>query len=432
MQQIQQNFAVAGNPVSHSLSPLLFDDFAKQNGKNYFYSRILSTNVNNILEIVNAFDIKGLNITSPFKQDILQFVDIKSEEVNILNAANTIVFNENINAFNTDVSGVINSLKKYINTQKKAIVLGAGGAAKAAVQGLKILGIEDIFIANRTKEKAKQIADKFDINYLLFENIKNEYFSIIINTIPVLIGEIGELKVNDKAILFDANYKNKPLKTLATQNNAVYIDGLEWLKEQGKEAYFKMTGIKNNNLYLQNKDIEKIKKRSQRLAMIGPMASGKSKVGRNLAKILGFDFVDMDDIIVVEENRSITNIFEESGEDYFREKEKQLLKKLVKKNEIVISTGGGVIKDDENINVLKNNCWNIMLYSSAEVRSSRINTDKRPLLKGKDVKSTMEKLFSERKNNYFKTSDIIVNRNENTLEKDIKLIYEDYSKTFGI
>lgn len=432
MQENQLNFAVTGNPVSHSLSPLLFSDFAKQMNKNYYYSRILAKNTKDIIEVVEAFNIKGLNITSPFKKDILQFVDYKSEEVTGIDAANTIVINKKTKAYNSDIAGVANSLKKYINKGQNAIVLGAGGAAKAAVFALKTLGVNDIFIANRTAVKAKDIADQFQINQILFNDIGNKYFDIIINTIPVLSDAMINLKINDNSIVFDANYKNKPLKELAINKKAVYIDGLEWLIEQGKESYFRMTGSKVENLSLKDKDIEKIKERSERIALIGSMASGKSKIGRKIAEKLGFDFVDMDDIIVSREGRSINDIFDTEGEGHFRKIEKELLKELVQKDKIVISTGGGIVKDDENINLLKNNCWNILLYASPEVRSSRINVAKRPLLKGKNVKAIMKTLFSERKDKYFKASDVIINRNDNDLVKDIELIYEDYCKTFRV
>lgn len=240
------------------------------------------------------------------------------------------------------------------------------------------------------------------------------------------------MKINDKSIVFDANYKNKPLKELAINKKAVYIDGLSWLIEQGKESYFMMTGSKVENLTLKDEDVEKIKERSKKIALTGSMASGKSKIGRNIAQKLGFDFVDMDDVIVSREGRSINDIFDIEGEDYFRKIEKELLRELVQKDKVVISTGGGVVKDDDNIDLLKNNCWNILLYASPEVRSSRINVAKRPLLKGKDVKAIMKTLFSERKDKYFKVSDVIINRNDNDLVKDIELIYEDYCKTFGV
>ncbi len=432
MQKNQLNFAVAGNPVSHSLSPLLFNDFAKQLGQNYNYSRILAKNAKDIIEVVDAFNIKGLNITSPFKRDILKFVDSKSEEVVELGAANTIVFDKKIIAYNSDIAGVANSLEKYIDKGQKAIVLGAGGAAKAAIFALKTLGIDDIFVANRTESKANDIAEKFSINRILFEETGNNYFDFIINTIPVFNNDMKHLKINDKSIVFDANYKNKPLKELAINKKAVYIDGLSWLIEQGKESYFMMTGSKVENLTLKDEDVEKIKERSKKIALTGSMASGKSKIGRNIAQKLGFDFVDMDDVIVSREGRSINDIFDIEGEDYFRKIEKELLQELVKKDKVVISTGGGVVKDDDNIDLLKNNCWNILLYASPEVRSSRINVAKRPLLKGKDVKAIMKTLFSERKDKYFKVSDVIINRNDNDLVKDIELIYEDYCKTFGV
>ncbi|HHH55109.1 MAG TPA: shikimate dehydrogenase, partial [Bacteroidetes bacterium] len=166
MKKSQKNFAVIGNPISHSISPVLFANFAKNLKKDYYYSRILCDNLIDAVDLIEAFEIQGINITAPFKRDILKYIDVQSEDVEKLGVANTVVWKEQKTGFNTDIEGVSFPLKDYLQDNKKVLVIGAGGAAVAAVYAMKKNNIKDVFIANRTISKAKLIAEKFDIHVL--------------------------------------------------------------------------------------------------------------------------------------------------------------------------------------------------------------------------------------------------------------------------
>jgi len=179
-------------------------------------------------------------------------------------------------------------------------------------------------------------------------------------------------------------------------------------------------------------DLEKIKKKSNKISFIGPMGSWKSSVGRHIAKKMGYKFYDIDDLIEEKAGMSINDIFKTKGESSFRDMETDVLKELVKMDKIVISTGGGIIKKDENINILRDNSWNILLFASPKQCFSRIDINKRPLLKGKNVLQILTNLFEERKNKYFRTSDLIINTENSTSLKIADYLYEDYSKTFGV
>jgi shikimate dehydrogenase len=424
-----KNFAVIGNPISHSLSPILFKSHIGKR-ENYFYSRVLATNILDVKQIVEAFEIKGINVTAPFKKDILTFCTFQSSEVLILNAANTIIFEESdVKAYNTDVKGVEEPLRSTVNKQT-ALILGAGGAAKAVVLALKNLDVQEISIANRTKSKALEIANIFDVIAIDFNSIDTQNFDIIVNTIPDRIKSFSRYKFKENAVVFDANYKNKHLQDIVKKGNAKYISGIFWLMEQGKESYSKMTGFKNDRINIEPESISKIKNRSKRISLIGPMGSWKTTVGRMLAVKLDYSFVDLDEMIVARENLSIKEIFDVKGEGYFRKLEHDLLNEILEQDNIVLSTGGGIIKQEKNIKVLKKLSWNILLYSSPKESLSRINIDKRPLLEGKNVLRILEKLFIERKNKYFKTSDLIVNTESKNSKLVTEIIYEDYSKTF--
>ncbi len=429
----EKNFAVVGNPISHSFSPVSFSKYL--DGKNgFWYSRILLNDIDDLDSLVKGFDLKGVNITAPFKQDILELVDAKEEEVNLLNVANTVIFEKKGSiAYNTDIFGVINPLKKRkVSLDKTVLILGGGGTARAVVLALEKMGFEKMYISNRTLDKIRHISLYHDVIAIGFDKIDDVEYDIIINTIPVWIDIFNSLKVDTRAIVFDANYKTRPLEIIAKKYNCEYIDGVEWLIEQGKKSYELMTGFKDGKIEITEDDIEKVRFKSKKIALVGPMGSWKSSVGKYLAEMLNYKFCDIDSLIEEKAGMSITEIFKTEGEDYFRNLETIVLSDTIKEDNIVVATGGGIIERDKNIDILKENSWNILLYASPAECLSRISIAKRPLLKGKNVLKVLTDLFEERKNKYFKVSDLIINTENSSSLKIAKILYEDYSKTFTI
>ncbi len=430
---VEKNFAVVGNPVSHSFSPVSFSKYLDdKNG--FWYSRILLNDIGDLDSLVKGFDLKGINVTAPFKQDILEMVDDKVEEVNLLNVANTIIFEKKRSiAYNTDVFGVISPLKKRkVSLDKTVLVLGGGGAARAVVLALEKMGFSNIYIANRTVYKIRHIVLNHDVKAVEFDKIDDVDYDIIINTIPVWIDIFNSLNINTGSIVFDANYKTRPLENIAKKYNCEYIDGFEWLIEQGKKSYELMTGFKDGEIEINEEDIAQIRFKSKRIALVGPMGSWKSSVGKYLAELLNYKFCDIDNLIEQKAGMSITEIFKTEGEDYFRKLETIALSDTIQEDNIVVATGGGIIKRDDNIDILRKNSWNILLYASPEECQSRISIAKRPLLKGKNVLKVLKDLFEERKNRYFKVSDLIINTEKSSSLKIAKRLYEDYSKTFAV
>ena len=125
------------------------------------------------------------------------------------------------------------------------------------------------------------------------------------------------------------------------------------------------------------------------IALIGPMGSGKTSVGKKLAQSLNFDFIDTDDLIAKKEGMSITKIFETYGEHYFREIEKEIASEVSKLENCIISTGGGIILNAENVRRLRRNGMLIYLKTTSEVLFNRLKDAKdRPLSLKKTPPST--------------------------------------------
>ena len=426
------NFGVAGNPVSHSLSPFLFDKYHKVKGQEFVYSRILSRTHHDILQIAGAFDLQGLNITAPFKQDILKYSDEISPFAKEIKAANTICFNNNtISAYNTDIAGIqVSILKKAPGFRPYiGLVIGAGGAARAAIKALKNLNTVKIYVSNRNPFKAKNLASEMNVLEITEIGDLEFHCDIIINTTPVFPAEIEKTNVSADTIIIDADYINNPLKAYSEKLGAIYIDGIEWLTHQGVASYQIMTGIINNGFTISNDELKHSKNAIRKIALIGLMGTGKSTMGKKLAQKLGYDFIDTDKLIEENEGQSISSIFKNKGEDHFRHLETEALKKALNHDPIVIATGGGIITRDENIALLKEKCWNILLFESPDVLAEKLSESNRPLLKGRDKMETLNELFQERKNRYYKTSDVVICTENETYNNIIELIYEDINKS---
>ena len=140
---------------------------------------------------------------------------------------------------------------------------------------------------------------------------------------------------------------------------------------------------------------------SQNIALIGFMAVGKSAVGRNVARKLHRRFVDLDAVIEKKQGRKVREIFDSEGEGYFRHLEKQTLREVLNENRQVIATGGGVILDPDNLQLLREKCLLIGLSASPDVLLSRVGKGaKRPLLKGTDLRARIEELLEQRQSGY--------------------------------
>ncbi len=159
-----------------------------------------------------------------------------------------------------------------------------------------------------------------------------------------------------------------------------------------------------------------MQKEFKNVILTGMMGSGKTTVGKELATILNYNFVDLDEII---ENKygKITDIFSQKGEKYFRELETQELKNLENQSNFVLSTGGGIILKDENIKILKDLGQVFYLSTKSETIYNRIKNQRhRPLLNTQNPKNTIEEILSKRLEKYEKSGEKIITDNKNAKE----------------
>ena len=164
------------------------------------------------------------------------------------------------------------------------------------------------------------------------------------------------------------------------------------------------------------------------LTLCGMMGSGKSLIGKKLAKEINFSFVDTDKLIEEERGKSINKIFKEDGEEYFRKLEEKIILNILKKKKYVIALGGGSLENHSIRNFIKNNSYNIYLDVNIKILIKRLkNSKNRPLLHNKDIYKTLVEILKKRKKFYNEADLIIQNENNiNNIVNNIKKKLKNY------
>jgi len=255
-------YAVIGNPISHSKSPLIHSEFARQTGQEIEYTAIevpVDGLESSLSQLRDVLKLKGINITVPFKEQAWQLVKNKSERAERAGAINTLVFGDDGSVYgdNTDGIGLCRDLihNHGITLRgKRILLLGAGGAARGVIEPLLSYQPAELFVANRTASKAKDLADLFhDLGNIKaggFEQI-SPVFDIVINaTAASLQGEVPPLPddlLADGAACYDMMYSDTDTAFIswARQHSAAQsLDGLGMLVEQAAEAFHIWRGIR--------------------------------------------------------------------------------------------------------------------------------------------------------------------------------------------
>ncbi len=238
-------FGLIGYPLNHSFSQRYFKQkFASWGVENYDYQLFELKNIEEILTLIDEFPLlQGLNITSPFKQSVIPFLDHINPVAKEINSVNTIAIeNGKLIGYNTDYLGFKYSFEKNINKDfriKKVAILGTGGAAQSVAYTLRIISIPFFFVS-RQKE-----SDNI-ISYNTLNNSDFNDISVFINTTPCgmlsveqSLPNIDINKINHRHIVFDLIYNPSPtpLLSLSKRQGAKTIDGLQMLYSQAEYSW---------------------------------------------------------------------------------------------------------------------------------------------------------------------------------------------------
>lgn len=343
-------YGLIGEHLSHSFSKLIHESI-----ESYKYD-LKELEPIELESFLLERNFKAINVTIPYKEAVIPYLDEIDEAAKEIGAVNIIVNrNDKLYGYNSDVDGFIYLLDKAdIKVKDKIVlVLGTGGASKAIRYALKKLGAKSILVASRKKS----------IEYISYSEIeKHKEIEVVVNATPVGMFPHNEFGFN----IFDSlvnleGYVDIIYNPINTKS--VVEASLKGIKAIGGLYMLIYQAIRSIEIFLDKKidddvvDIiyKKILKAHCNIVLIGMPTSGKSKIGRLLAKALDIAHLDIDAVIVERIGMSIANYFDKYGEYEFRKKETETVEEFYKETPMVISTGGGIIKNEENMKMLKQN-----------------------------------------------------------------------------
>ena len=254
-------YRVTGNPIKHSLSPRIHSHFAQTTGEplEYIAQRLETDTFTDTLrsQLISG-EIKGSNVTLPFKELAWQLAKVRTARAETAGAANTLWLNEQgeICADNTDGVGLLTDLKNNLGLElagKRVLILGAGGAVRGVIQPMLEANVASVVIANRTVSKAQAIADVFvgsPVSACGYDEIQGPAYDLIVNGTSASIG--GELPpvpgdaIDANSCGYDMMYgaEQTPFCSWCEQHGARAIDGLGMLVEQAAESFAIWRGVK--------------------------------------------------------------------------------------------------------------------------------------------------------------------------------------------
>ena len=353
---------------------------------------------------MTARSFRGINVTIPYKQAVIPFLDEIDETARAIGAVNTVVNrNGKLYGYNTDLDGLTRLIRRVgldLNG-KKVLVPGTGGTSRTASFAAGQLGAREVLRVSRTGREGS----------LTYEDILRNHTDaeIILNTTPC--GMYPEPDAQPLPLepfhrlqgVVDVIYN--PLRSrlvLDARSRGIPAEGgLYMLVAQAVRAseHFLDTAYPED---LTDRIYERILRKKENIVLIGMPGSGKSAVGKILAKKTGKPLADTDRLIVREAGKSIPDIFREDGEPAFRDLESGIIRELSKQGGQIISTGGGAVLRPENVAMLRRNGRLFWLNRNPD---DLVPTDDRPLA---DTEAKMKQLYIEREPVYRAAADVII------------------------
>ena len=254
-----KKYGIIGNPIKHSLSPILHNYWFEKYEIDASYSiiEIENSELPKLINRIKNKDLIGINITLPYKQKIVPHIDVLINDAEITSSVNTVFLDDQgtIVGENTDVFGLQAAYLKEVDNinNKNALVIGAGGVSPSVILSLEKCGVKNISIANRTEEKCIFLKKKFKyLNIINWTNLKNELksYDIIINATSLGLKNGKDFNFNfdqvkNSLIYIDTIYnplETKTFKYLKEKNIRVF-NGLEMFIYQGQKAFYLWTKI---------------------------------------------------------------------------------------------------------------------------------------------------------------------------------------------
>ncbi|MCR0204005.1 shikimate dehydrogenase [[Clostridium] innocuum] len=409
-------YGLIGEKLGHSFSKDIHERIA-----DYTFD-LIPLSKEEFKEFMEKKEFAAINVTIPYKKDVIPYLDEMDEHAKAIGAVNTIV-NQNgkLKGYNTDFTGFLYMVKKHnVHMEgKKVLIIGNGGAS-AAIQAVVRhekagqMVIVDVVTGNGAISYDEMFSSHLDAE-------------IIINTSPIgMYPRIGNAPIDISMFhkceaVMDVIY-NPILTRLcfeAQEMDIKRVNGLEMLIAQAKQSVEFFLDKKIDDQIIDDIYQDMLKERCN-IVLIGMPSAGKTTIGKMLEDRMQKEFIDLDDVIIEKAGKSIPEIFEESGEAGFRAIETEAAIEVSKLNNKIIATGGGTIKHKVNMDYLRQN--GITIFIDRDVDKLISSDPNRPLSKSSDA---LQKMHAERLPLYQKYAAYVAVNNSD-IESTVKEIEEAY------
>ena len=444
---------IMANPVEHSYSPMMQNFFGERTGVNFAYVplKVEPGMVEEAVKGAYAMNLAGMNVTVPYKQQVIPYLKEVDEGAAAIGAVNTLVrIPGGYRGYNTDAPGLYRAMEEAgIPVEgEDCILLGAGGAAKAAAWTLGSHGARAVYILNRSGERAEALAAEMNSRFggerfralalADYRQIPDGSYLCVQSTSVGMAPDTEGILIDDEAFYrkihtgFDLVYTPFTTAFMRAVERAGgrAVNGLSMLIYQGVIAY----ELWNPGVKVDRETADAVRRRMRaslrgrrdNLIFIGFMGAGKTTVGQAFAGRTGRRFLDTDERIEEQAGKSIPRIFEEDGEEAFRQMETETVRAMG--NELwgaVISVGGGLPMREENRRLLKEAGTVIYLRTRPETVCERLKgDDSRPMLKSPDPEKRARELLEARDRFYLEAAHVCVDTDGKTVEEIVEEILQ--------
>ena len=406
-------YGLIGEKLSHSFSKEIHNYLA-----DYSYE-LKEISPENLEEFMLSKNFKAINVTIPYKEAVIPYLDEISDNAKQIGAVNTVINKDGkLFGFNTDFLGLRELITHNDITlkDKKVLILGSGGTSKTALAVANALEAREVYRISRKGGESL-------ITYTQAYETQHDA-EIIINTTPCgMYPNIGETAIridefhNLEAVV-DVVYNplSSALIVEAKKRKIKAVGGLFMLVAQ---AFFACELFKDEKLpKAKMAEIHsEILSEKQNIVLIGMPGCGKTTIGKALAETLDKEFIDTDDEIVKQVGISIPEIFKTQGEKVFREIESQVISEISARQGRVIATGGGAVLNSRNVELLKENGKVIFLDKDID---DIVTTSDRPLSSNKQ---DLQKRYDERYEIYVSSADFKIHCS-NDVNYNVNMIKE--------
>ena len=409
-------YGLSGEKLGHSFSKDIHERIA-----DYTFD-LIPLSKEEFKTFMEKKEFTALNVTIPYKKDVIPYLDEMDEHAKAIGAVNTIVNRDGkLKGYNTDFTGFLYMVKKHnVHMEgKKVLIIGNGGASAAIQAVVQHESAGSMVIVDVVPGNGAISYDEMFSSHLDAE--------IIINTSPIgMYPRIGNAPIDISMFhkceaVLDVIY-NPILTRLcfeAQEMDIKRVNGLEMLIAQAKQSVEFFLDKSIDDQIIDDIYQDMLRERCN-IVLIGMPSAGKTTIGKMLENRMQKEFIDLDDIIIEKAGKSIPEIFEESGEAGFRAIETEAAIEVSKLNNKIIATGGGTIKHKVNMDYLRQN--GITIFIDRDVDKLISSDPNRPLSKSTDA---LEKMHAERLPLYQKYAAYVAVNNSD-IESTVTEIEEAY------